>query len=111
MTTFSGQGCIVGAGFIVGVGTSFTPSSQPGYTIERPIRPGGNHNRWGTVKRDAYARTHKRMRSGAVDAGVRSHAMNEAPHFKPTPPRKILQPRAKLSRPSEQWTEPKGPRT
>ncbi len=58
----------------------------------------------GVTKRDAV-KLFGRMRSGTIDAGVRSVAKNEAPKPKLHPPRKILQPRAKIDRPSEQWQD------
>ena len=60
----------------------------------------------GVVSRSPYGRTFKRMRSGVVDAGVRSHTYDAAPKPKIFPPRVILQHAAKIDRPSEQWTEP-----
>lgn len=59
----------------------------------------------GVVSRSPYGRTFTRMRSGAVDAGVRSATYDSAPKPKVTPPRVIVQPMAKLDRPSEQWQE------
>jgi hypothetical protein len=63
----------------------------------------------GVVKRNAV-KLQTRMRSGTIDSGIRKTAQNEAYKPKIRPPRKILQRRVEISRPSEQWTEP-NPRT
>ena len=60
----------------------------------------------GVVSRSPYGRLITRMRSGTVDAGVRSQTYDAAPKVKPRPPRVILQHLVKIDRPSEQWTEP-----